>query len=311
MNVIELISVTPAMLESNVPESDAPPWKAGTYKVGDTVIKNHHVFESLADGNTVEPGAETATPLKWLDKGATNRWRMFDKGASQLVGETTAQRRVYLIGTQTSNPGSIDITINPGSVVSAVALFGLSGYRVTVTMTDPFDGVVYERVVSLVDASAKGMWEWLFKPVKRRTTVALLDLPAYGTAPIRIVVEADAGGTATCSMAAVGLLNEVGEACFGSSVGITDFSRKDVDPFGNETLVEGGFRDRVQYDVRIETDDVAYQRDFLKGLRAKGAVYIGDPARQETIIFGRYRDLQIVLSNPAVSECALDVGALL
>ncbi|MCD5996512.1 hypothetical protein KDX38_23260 [Pseudomonas sp. CDFA 602] len=312
MNVIDPVEVTPAMLVTNVPltEPGATNWVVGSYGLGAKVIKARHVWESLAAANTAEPGAETTTPLKWLDLGAINAWRMFDKGAAVLKGDSGAQVRVYKIGTTTTNPGTIDFTITPGRVISGVALFGLSGYRATVTMTDPYDGVVRSTTISLVDASSKGMWEWLFKPTRRKTTFALLDLPAYGTASIRVVIEADVGGTATCSMASLGQLVEVGTSVFGTAPGITDFSTREVDPFGNENMIERGYRDRVQFDVRIISDDVSYHLEFLKRLRARGAVYIGDPARQETIIFGRYRDLQIVISNPAISECALDVGSL-
>lgn len=312
MNVIDPVEITPAMLVTNVPSTEPGTvnWVAGSYALGDKVIKARHIWESLAAGNTVEPGAETTTPLKWLDLGAINAWRMFDKGAAVLKGTGGAQVRVYKIGTATTNPGKIDFTITPGQVISGIALFGLSGYRATVSMTDPYDGLVRSTTISLLDPSSKGMWEWLFKPIRRKTTLALLDLPAYGTASIRVVIEAEAGGTATCSMASLGQLVEVGESIFGTAVGGTDFSTREIDPFGNESIMERGFRDRVQFDVRIISDDVSYHREFLKRLRARGAVYIGDPARQETIIFGRYRDLQIVISNPAISECALDVGSL-
>ena len=316
MDVIDQVDITAAMLVTNVPltEPGATDWVAGSYALGAKVIRNRHVWESLAASNTAIPGEEVATalsPLKWLDTGAINAMRMFDKGAAQLVGDKGAQRRVYKIGTTTTNLNKIDFTVTPGQVVSALALFGLTGYQVTITITDPTDGEVRSTVISLVDPTAKGMWEWLFKRVKRKTTIALLDLPAYGTASIRVEIEAGVGGVASCSMASIGPLNPVGESIFGTATGITDFSTRDVDDFGNESMIERGFRDRVQFDVRIDTDDVFYQKTFLSTLRAKGAVFIGDPARQETIIFGRYRDLQIVLSNPAVSECALDVGSLI
>ena len=312
MDVIEQVDVTPAMLVTNVPltEPGAVNWVAGTYTLGAKVIKNRHVWESLTDATTVEPGTETTLPLKWLDLGAINAMRMFDKSAAALKGTAGAQRRIYKIGTTTTNPTKIDFTVTPGQVVSAIALFGLTGYQATVTITDPTDGVIRTTTISLVDASANGMWEWLFKPIRRKTTFAILDLPAYGTASIRVVIDADVGGVASCSMASIGVLTTVGESIFGTAVGITDYSTRDIDDFGNESMTELGFRDRVQFDVRIVTADVSYQKDFLTRLRAKGAVFIGDPARQETIIFGRYRDLQIVLSNPAVSECALDVGSL-
>ncbi|WP_341523004.1 hypothetical protein AABC73_07060 [Pseudomonas sp. G.S.17] len=313
MDVIDQVDITPAMLVTNVPltEPGAVDWVAGSYALGVKTIRNRHVWESLAAANTAIPGAETTTPLKWLDLGAINAMRMFDKGAAVLKGEAGAQQRVYKIGTTTTNPTKIDFTITPGQVVSAIALFGLTGYRATVTITDPIDGVVRSTTISLVDASANGMWEWLFKPIRRKTTFAILDLPAYGTASIRVVIDADVGGVASCSMASMGPLTNVGETIFGTTTGITDYSTREIDDFGNESMIERGFRDRVQFDVRIVTDDVSYQKSFLSRLRAKGAVFIGDPARQETIIFGRYRDLQIIISNPAVSECALDVGSLI
>jgi len=112
-------------------------------------------------------------------------------------------------------------------------------------------------------------------------------------------------------MASVGYLQEIGDACFGTSFGITDFSLKKVDDFGVETVTERGYRDRVQFDVRIKTDDIDNAKRILIGLRAKGAVYVGDVKRQSTIIFGRFRDLQVVIDNLAVCPCALDVGSLL
>lgn len=311
MKVIPPVTILPTMLTSNVAEDDAPVWAAGSYDLGVKVIRNHHVFESLAAANTAEPGAETTTPLKWLDKGATNRWAMFDKSAMQLIEDTSKQRKVYLIGTKTTNLNSIEFTIVPGEVISAVTLFGLVGYQVTVTMTDPEDGVVYSKVVSLVDPTAANMWEWLFKRIGRIDNLSLTDLPAYGTANIHVLIEAAPGTKAECQMATVGQMLTLGITCFGTTIGITDFSSKKVDDFGVEAVIERGYRDRVQYDVRVESADTYYVKKELTKLRAKGAVYIGTESRQETICFGRFKDLQLVLDNWSVSPMTLDVGSLI
>lgn len=311
MKVIPPVTILPTMLTSNVAEDDAPLWAAGSYALGAKVIRNHHVFESLSAANTAIPGEETTTPLKWLDKGATNRWAMFDKSAMQIIDTTTAQRQVYLIGTKTSNLNTIDFTIIPGTVVSAITLFGLAGYRATITMTDPVDGVVYSKVISLVDPTAGDMWEWLFKPIGRIDNLSLTDLPAYGTASIRVLIEATTGTKAECQMATVGQILNLGISCFGTTIGITDFSSKKVDDFGIEAVIERGYRDRVQYDVRVNTENIYYVKKELTKLRAKGAVYIGTESRQETICFGRYKDLQLVIDNWSISPMALDVGSLL
>lgn len=44
----------------------APAWVTGSYDDADTVFHNGHIFESLVDLNTVEPGTD---PLKWQDNG--------------------------------------------------------------------------------------------------------------------------------------------------------------------------------------------------------------------------------------------------
>lgn len=316
MKIIEPITVLPTMLTSNVPETEAGAtvWAAGPYAIKSLVIRNHHVYEALAAATSTDiPGAETVVPFKWLDKGPTNPWRMFAKDAMQLIPNSTpsgAQQAVYLIGTKTTNFNNIQVTIVPGVVTNAIALFGLVGNKLEIIMTDPVEGIIYNKVIDLVDYAAYNMWEWLFKPLSYVGNLAILDLPSYGSATIMIKITAAPGTNAECSMLTLGQLNNLGLSCFGTDIGITDFSVKKQDDFGNEFVLERGFRDRVRYDVRLNTSDVYRVKQVLTKLRAKGAVYIGDEKRQETILFGRYKDLQIVLSSHSISECVLDVGSL-
>lgn len=44
-------------------------WVEGSHSDGDVVFHNGHIFESLADTNTAEPGTD---PLKWRDDGVWN-----------------------------------------------------------------------------------------------------------------------------------------------------------------------------------------------------------------------------------------------
>lgn len=300
---------------SSVPENDAPFWvqpsssDAG-YAKSAKVIAGHHIFQSLIAANKNNP-LNDILPASWLDLGADNQQAMFDKGAAQLIGDTQYQRSVYRIGTSTVNNGVIDVVIRPGQVVNAVALFGLKGQSVQVQLVDPVDGIVYDKTIKLIDPSAYGMWEWLFKPIIKKTTMTLLDLPGYGTADLRIRIFPDANNVAACSMLTTGTLQVLGTTCFGSSVGITDYSSKQVDDFGVETVIERGYRSKFTYDARLETKNLDTIFETLVALRAVPAVYIGDESKSVTIQFGRYRELQIVLSGPTISECALEVGSLL
>ena len=137
MIIIKPIPVTAAMLTaSNVPETDAPAWTAGTYTLGQQRIYDHRIYEVMVSSTTDRPDiGAVANPPSWLDTGATNRFKMFDQ----------------IINTQTSYISEIDIDITPAAIVNSAAFFGLSGNSITVTVTDPVDGVVFTETRNLQD----------------------------------------------------------------------------------------------------------------------------------------------------------------
>lgn len=182
MRLIKPLEITvPKLVSSNVPEADYPAWSsAATYAIGNRIILDHQVWEAVAAVSAgIKPGAEVIDndhPAKWQVMGATNRWRMFDDKLESL----------------TSNPGTISVTIRPGAVVNAIALFNLAGKSVTVQMVDPLEGVVYSKTVTLVDAAVTNWHEWFFEPIGIKTDLVLLDLLAYGSANVVVTIDAGA-----------------------------------------------------------------------------------------------------------------------
>ena len=291
MRVIKPVDITPAKLTgSNVPETEWPAWVAGSYGLGDKRIRDHHIYESLAAANTADPSDAT----KWLDLGFTNRWRMFDNKVESL----------------TTRLGTIEVTIKPGAVVNSLALFNLQGKSVTVSMVDALEGEVYRKVISLVDADAIDWYEWFFEPIGIRTDVVVLDMPAYGSASI--VVTIDAGPEmAAVGHLVIGAVKQIGTALYGSSIGINDFSRKTTDDFGNTVVIRRSFSSRAEFDVSLFTADVAKVRRLLADLRATSVVWIGHESYESTILFGFYKDFQIVFSGPTVSDCSITVEGVI
>lgn len=291
MRLIKPVEITPAKLtNSNVPETDYPAWVAGSYALGDRRIKDHHIYESLAAANTADPSDAT----KWLDVGFTNRWRMFDSKVESL----------------TTNPGTIVFTIKPGAVVNSSALFNLKGKSVTVSMVDPGEGEVYRKQISLVDAGVTNWFDWFFEPIGRRTDLVVLDMPAYGSASI--VVTIDAGPeVAAAGHFVVGAVKQLGTALYGTSVGINDYSRKTTDDFGNTVVIQRSFSNRAEFDVALDTSEVTRVRRLLAELRATPLVWIGEETYEATILFGFYKDFQIVFSGPSVSDCSITVEGVI
>jgi hypothetical protein len=296
MRVIRPVAITEtSLLSSNVPENDYPAYAAGTYKLGERVLYQHHIFESLADSNTAAP----TDPTKWLDLGADNRWRMFDKKAGTK----------YLLGLTTANPEVIDVTIRPGSVVNSFGVFNVKAATVQVTMTDPNDGVVYDKTVTMADTGVPDWYNYYFSPFERRETTVLLDLPAYGTADVRIQIK-QPGGTATAGLIVLGPSTDIGDAVYGTGLGLQSYSQTNEDEFGNMTIISRGSRRIVDYDVRIPTERISSVFRLLEKLRDTPSVYIGHESMESTITVGRFENLSTNIANPALCEMSLEVRSI-
>lgn len=296
MIIITPIETTAAtLIDSNVPETDAPAWTAGTYTIGQQRIYNHRVYEVLVASTTDQPDlGAAASPPTWLDTGATNRFKMFDQ----------------IISTDTAQTGTIEVTIEPGTVANGVAMFGLSGTSVTVTMNVPGEGEVYSRTDSLQDNTLILDWYgYFFEDVTYKSDAVFIDLPSYGTASLSITIDAGVS-TARCGELVIGKQRSLGLTNFGTSVSIQDYSVKSTDQFGNVVVVQRAYSKRADYDVTVETSKVASAQSILAGIRTTPTVFIGDESRAETVVYGFYRQWNIVLSTPTISDCSIEVEGL-
>lgn len=297
MRLIRPQSVTDATLtSSSVTEADYPVWNAATaYILGDRVIRTtgvHKIFERIIAGTTATPPEND--PTNWLDIGATNRWKMFDA----------------VVGSQTTKSDSIVVTITPWMVVNAVALLNVVAQTVRVKMTDTIDGVVYDSTVEMLDNSlVTDWWHYFFEPIVRRQDVVFLDLPSYGTASIEITIT-NTGDTAACGVAVLGVAQTIGDTMMGASVGIRDYSRKEQDAFGNFIIVPRTFSKRANFQLKVQRNKTDGLQKLLAELRTTPVVYIGSDSFESTIVYGYYRDFDIVISSIPLSDCNIEIEGL-
>lgn len=297
MKLIRPKSATDSTLtSSNVSEADYPVWNAATaYSLGDRVIRTtgvHKIFERKVAGTTATPPESDST--NWLDLGATNRWKMFDAA----------------VGTQTTNSNTIVATTTPGMVTNAVALLNVDAQTVRVKMTDTIDGVVYDSTVEMLDNSlVTDWWHYFFEPIVGRQDVVFLDLPSYGTAAIEITVD-NTGSTAKCGVAILGTVQSIGTTTMGAAVGIKDYSRKEQDAFGNYIIVPRAFSKRANFQLKIERNKTDGVQKILTELRTTPVVYIGSDDFESTIVYGYYRDFDIVISSIPLSDCNIEIEGL-
>ena len=298
MIIIRPVTINDSVLtSSDVPETDHAEWLIGSaYTAGNTIQVTddliHSVYEAL--------GATTGdyppdNPDKWLRISATNTWAMF----SDQISDATEKAVL------------IDVTLTPAAVVNAISFFGLDGTDVVVEMDDPIDGIVYSNTIELTDAteSINNWWSYYFEPVTRQSDLVLLDLPPYSDADINITVN-NASGTAKCGLVSIGAQQVLGVANHGTGVGIIDYSRKELDSFGRPVVTQRNFSKRASYDVSIPTDQVSSVQSTLALLRTTSMTWIGDPNNASTIVYGYYRDFDIVIATPTLSSSSIEVEGL-
>lgn len=296
MKIIQPLQITDENLTAiNVPENDYPLWDGTTaYAIDSYVMLNHAVYKAAVANTNRNPETDTTFPAAWSKVGPTNQRRMFDEK----------------VGTVTYNPGSIEFTVSPGEPIDSVAFFGVTASTVQIVVRDGYGAVVEDlKSAPVVIDNVTDWHSYFFNPIVIREDFILGNLPPskFNSIDVRI---AKTGEPAAAGSVVLGRIAVIGDALQGSSVGITDYSRKERDDFGNWMIVERDFSKRAEFDVAIETRQISHIQRMLAKLRAKPIVWIGDENIEATVIYGYYKDFSIVIGGPNVSDCSITVEGL-
>jgi hypothetical protein len=203
---------------------------------------------------------------------------------------------------------NIDVTLVFPSAVTTVAVLGVQGAEVQVTMTDSVEGIVYDETISLVDIGVSSHWEWHFLPTDFDDTAVFDGLPPYPGADIDIVVRGiTSSDEIRVGRVVAGISRELGVTNYGTSIGALEYSTKERDGFGNLVIVPRRTVRLVDYDVLVNSQDVDRVVRTLESLSAKPTLYIGDDTYSSTVVFGLYRDYTQGLDDPKGSDLTIQV----
>lgn len=273
MRIIKPLPITDLnLMSSNVPETDWPVWDNATmYVITDTVMIDHIVYRA-AEANTNKDPRLVENRVTWPILGMTNRWKMFDMTRGSEI--------------QTTNPDSIEVTIEMSGLYSSLALFGVSAENVRVEIIDGSNGVVYDHTFSLSTVSGITYYfQWFYMPPARKSQFVTTDLPYYPGADIRITISSP-GNTVKVGKLVLGYAKELGCTAYGTNVRFIDFSRRDRDDFGNLVTVPRRKISERTFQVKVDSDKLAQVEETIKGLDTTPTVFVGSPNHQVTIIFG-------------------------
>ena len=186
------------------------------------------------------------------------------------------------LGTSTTNTNSIQVALNAGSA-NAVALLDVVASTVRVRATG------YDRTVPTATGA-----------------ITFLDLPSNaGTVTVTIA------GTGTVSVGTllIGRVTTLGLTEASPTAGITDFSRKDVDEFGEVTIVQRAWAKRMTARALIRTDAVDIVANRIAAVRAQPSLWIGQTGPDSLTVYGFFKDFSIEVGE-TLSKLSLSIEGL-
>ena len=295
MKVIKSITTTDAILTySNIAEDEHPTWLSGTsYNALDRVIYQHKIYERVITGTgTTTPDLDL---VNWLYVSATNKYRMFDN----------------VLYSVSSRVGGIHFTLTPNEVFESIVLLNINAYSIRVTVTDPVLGILYDKTKVLTNVSdVVDYYTYFTSPlVAKPTTAVFNDLVISPTASIDVYIEA---GSSLVSVGEVvyGVKKVIGRTNYGTAIGIKSYSRKEIDEFGNITVVKRKNSKYCEYDIDIDNYMLSDIQRFFSDIDSVPCVFIGNDNMDELIVYGFYSDFKATISYPTHSKCTLRVEGL-
>lgn len=303
MKVVPGIEITPAkMIVNALPDADYAAWSATkAYVIGDFITIDRINYQALVAHTNRNPVTDTVSPPAWQNLGWVNKYRMFNK----QIGNT------WKIGTFTSNPESIDLTIRPGKRINAIGLVGVYASSVQIIMTVP--GVtdpVYDKTFSMSSKAGGSWYQYYFGQFVTKDNLAEFDLPPFSNADIRVIVSAP-GGTARVGMMVVGWAKTIGTAVYGTSLGRKKYSTLKEEFDGSMTITPRGRRKSIDFQVVLQADHISSVQRTLDDVDDMPSLYVGASELDYTVIVGIFDDFDTGLPTYNRGEYTLKVRSLM
>jgi hypothetical protein len=110
----------------------------------------------------------------------------------------------------------------------------------------------------------------------------------------------------------LGTAVELGTVDYGATAGITDYSIKETDGFGEITLVERGFSDKANYTLTVPKSQIRRVHSTLSALRATPCVWAAsdDYDLSPLTVYGYPKEFQLNVAYPDASTYSLEIEGL-
>lgn len=279
LSVIQGITVTSSMLiSSTVPEIDYTAYNPATaYTLGQRCISTttHRIYESAASSTGKDPtdvNNRIGTTPYWIDKGATNHWKMFDRKSNSPTVATSPFTFVMKAG-----------------AFNASYLGGLDADSITISVK-AYSGAPTDifTVTDILEGSAPpDYYEHFYERFRPLTSFLAQNIDAYIDMEITVTLSS-ASGTVKCGNFTLGDLRPLGNTMYGVTVTPKSFSSFVEDGYGYVDIVSRGASKDMELKAHLKLSEAAIVDQILMELQDVPSVWIAHPAKEyaATRIFG-------------------------
>ncbi len=177
---------------------------------------------------------------------------------------------------------SISVTLAAGTV-TAVALLDVTATTVRVQTSG------YDRTQAVSGGS-----------------IRFLDMPASNA---QVTVTVSGGTQVSVGTLLIGKVVQLGVTEASPTAGITDFSRKETDAFGEMTVVERAWAKRMTTHALIRTEAVDLVANRIAAVRALPSLWIGQEGLDSLTVYGFFKDFSIEVGEK-VAMLSLSIEGL-
>jgi hypothetical protein len=216
---------------------------------------------------------------------ATERWLSFDGKVTNQAAAAT----------------SITYELHPGVAIDSMALLNIEA-----------ETVVVERRHGTFGGAAAETWTEDTYDNTNELYVSDIVKTNFGTDadPYFTIIISNSLSTAKVGEIVIGNKESIGTTQFSPTVGILDYSVKEVDTFGNYTVLERAYSKRLTCSTVVYNNVLDLTYNILAARRALPSVWVGSEDYASMIVYGFYKDFSIVLSYPTFSVCELEIEGL-
>ncbi|MBY0474221.1 MAG: hypothetical protein K2Q13_04055 [Nitrosomonas sp.] len=291
-----LISSTVAEPDASEPAYDVATTYAELDQVSVVTTDSHLVYESLVAGNVGNPVTDET---KWILKGNTNRFRMFD----------------YNQGMPSIGTSPMTVVLRPGRRIDSLMLDGLKASLLDITVRNGIDGdAAYTLDGYLLSRAVTTWYEYFFAPFIYTKTVATFQIPPVAD-PVIYLTLSDPSGLVELGRYATGQSIHIGDIEWNPIVDSDNYSEITWDEFGKATLTPVPSIPTNEHKILTKKSRLNAVRQFRDTANAKAVVWSGlddmtSPYQESLVLFGVYRNFQIDISNQAEAVINLSLKGI-